>query len=231
LLAIGNSPRFDAVLNANASPWKRHDLTLDIDTLAYITYSKTEEGKTFWPLSTKAPAYMNELYLDEVGRQKIYADSCCGLVLSAREGANYTTGELLLSGIPIVSTPSTGGRSFWLTDTNSLICGSTRDEVALAVAQWRRRCGEETVSRERIRSDFVVRMHEQREAFTATLQEALERSGATESAEEIFAALRDRDELLHSLSFKRSETPSLHPYCGGKGWHSLLMLPDSVGNS
>lgn len=231
LLGTGNHPRFDAVLNANASPWKRHDLTLDIETLAYITYSKTEEGKTFWPLSTKEPAYINETYLDEVGRQKIYADSCCGLVLSAREGANYTTGELLLSGIPIVSTRSTGGRSFWLTDVNSIVCGSTREDVAGAVAQWRRRCSEETVNRKRIRSDFLSRMHEQREAFVAELQEALKRSGATGSAEAIFSELTDRDELLHSVSFKKSETPSLHPYCGGKGWYSLLMLPGSVGNS
>jgi hypothetical protein len=146
-------------------------------------------------------------------------------MISAALGANYATTEFLLSGLPIVSTPSRGGREVWFTDFNSILSDPTCQSVAQAVGEWRRRCMEGQVDRDRIRMDCVTRIRNHRERYIAALQDLLDQEGVCASARQIFDAERDQDRLLHSLSFKPAEAPGRHPYCGGNGWYALSDLP------
>ena len=61
-----------------------------------------------------------------------------GLILSGNtgenkqklnEGANYSTGEYLLSGLPVVTTTSQGGREYWLNSKNSVTCSPSTDSL------------------------------------------------------------------------------------------------------
>ena len=61
-----------------------------------------------------------------------------GLILSGNtgenkqgrfEGANYSTIEYLLSGLPVISTPNQGGRNYWLNSENSVQCEPNIDAV------------------------------------------------------------------------------------------------------
>ena len=45
------------------------------------------------------------------------------------EGANYSSSEYLLCGLPVVSTESSGGRDYWFDDYNSIICKPNEDSV------------------------------------------------------------------------------------------------------
>jgi glycosyltransferase involved in cell wall biosynthesis len=69
----------------------------------------------------------------EVSKSKV------GLILSEMEGACYSSSEYLLSGIPVVSTWSKGGREIWYNDYNSIICNPNEDEVAEAVTEMCKR--------------------------------------------------------------------------------------------
>jgi glycosyltransferase involved in cell wall biosynthesis len=84
-----------------------------------------------------------------------------GLILSAREGACFASSEYLLCGVPVVSTPSKGGRSFWYNDENSLIVdadpGAVLDAAKALLAAPR--------DPHRIRAAHLALMKEQRQAF------------------------------------------------------------------
>jgi len=110
---------YAAVYNAQFLEFKRHYLCSKLKDLILIGYNfespfflKTmeelpfatfanidKEGKTRWLMQNK----VNE----------IYNASCVGLCLSRTEGAMHASMEYLLSGIPIVTTLSTGGRDYY----------------------------------------------------------------------------------------------------------------------
>ncbi len=62
-----------------------------------------------------------------------------GLILSAEEGACYSSSEYLLCGLPVVSTPSRGGRDVFYTPKNSLLVDPTPEDVARGVDEVIRR--------------------------------------------------------------------------------------------
>jgi glycosyltransferase involved in cell wall biosynthesis len=62
--------------------------------------------------------------------------SYCGLILSKIEGVCRASSEYLLTGLPVVSTPSKGGRDVWYDKDNSLIVDPDECQVAEAVAEF-----------------------------------------------------------------------------------------------
>ena len=120
------SIEFDAIYNAQLIPWKRHELSLGIESCAFLFYRDSllrdvasSEAAIMDRHAAAAPGhvFLNaldgagvpiRLPLSEVNRHLNRAS--IGLCLSEREGAMFASTEYLLSGLPIVSTPSTGGR-------------------------------------------------------------------------------------------------------------------------
>jgi len=225
---VARTRRYDAVLNANASRLKRHELAAGVPHLAYITYSRDEQGRLLWPVATFAPEFRNIEYLDERERWTIYDDARCGLVLSAIEGASYATVEFLLTGLPVVSTRSIGGREVWFDERNAILCDDAPAAVAAAVAEWRTRWDRGDVDPVSIRSDCLRRIMEFREQFVRTLQELFDDMGIQVAAKSVFHDLESRDMLLHSVSFQRTDSPHRHPHCQGKGWHRLDAIPGTA---
>lgn len=221
--------RFSAVLNANAGRWKRHELARDVTRLAYVTYSRDASGALEWPVKHFAPAFRNKHYLDEVERSRLYGAADCGLVLSACEGSNYSTIEHLLCGLPVVSTPSIGGRDVWFTPRNSTVCAATPEAVGAAVTAWSSRRLTACVDRVRIRREAIDQMKEHRARFVGVLQDLLDEAGARSSADRIFEDERRADRMIHALSFQRANSPHAHPHCQGKAWYRLDALPFGVG--
>ncbi len=114
---------------------KRHWLTQRLSRLALLD-----------PVNGDAPPAMKQHYRDrpgtafcnderlspeEVGR--IVARSHCGLAFSPLEGFCRASSECLLSGVPVVSTRSTGGRDVWYDRYNSIIVEPDVDAVYEAV--------------------------------------------------------------------------------------------------
>ncbi|MCW2282997.1 glycosyltransferase involved in cell wall biosynthesis [Rhodoblastus acidophilus] len=122
--------QFDAVYNAQLTPWKRHGLAREIPSVAllYHSYSPEQEAYRQGLLQDAPHTYFanHELANPPGGnlpRSTIRAllnRSRVGLCLSEAEGAMYASIEYLLAGLPVVSTHNRGGRDqfmhadYWL---------------------------------------------------------------------------------------------------------------------
>jgi hypothetical protein len=136
---------FDAVYNATLTPVKRHELCRDVESLGLIYHwfadasllSQTQTLERYGAMLPRA-RFLN----NEGGEHRLFGpETVCewvnrarvGLCLSAREGVMLATMEYLLSGIPVVSTPSIGGRDRVLDPRYSLIVEPEASAVAAAV--------------------------------------------------------------------------------------------------
>ena len=120
------SPRFDAVYNAKLAVFKRHSLAALVAQRALVTYV---DGVDMPPAASRA--FFRGLALDGWGVvnplvdglprpispedvNRAYAEARVGLCLSAEEGAMYASVEYMLAGLPVVTTPSRGGREVFI---------------------------------------------------------------------------------------------------------------------
>ena len=60
---------------------------------------------------------------------KYYNESLIAGIFSEVEGACFASSQYLLSGLPIISTKSVGGRDIWYNENNSIICENNEDSV------------------------------------------------------------------------------------------------------
>lgn len=135
---------YDAIYNARLDPFKRHFLAKKIPSLALIYYNMSgQEGidyqaKVFRTIPHAIPLNMASGSYRFLGHPEINAFICrawTSLVLSESEGGNYASVEYLLSGVPVVSTRSTGGRDHFLNPEFCRIVDPNPAKVAAAVQE------------------------------------------------------------------------------------------------
>ena len=140
-----NEPKlYDAIYTARLDQFKRHWLAKDIERLMVVSFGGNLH--TFCPELKHAE--FNKDFLQRAELNKKYNQSYVGLCLSAVEGAMLASYEYLLCGIPIVSTPSLGGRDEFFNDQNSIIVPPEAKEVAKAVEHWKQVAPDPQVIRE-----------------------------------------------------------------------------------
>lgn len=164
--------RFDAIYIARISPFKRHALASRIGSLRMI-------GDPAWKAKEKQ-------YTEEIVREKLkhavwtphvdaknipaeIAAAHCGLCLSQVEGAMFVSIEYLLCGIPIVNTPSIGGRDVLFPDFAVKTVADTPEAVAAAVQEFVRQAPDP----EKIRAAVLEKMKPHRETMHRLLNEAM----------------------------------------------------------
>jgi hypothetical protein len=136
-IAPGAAKQFDAIYNALLRPFKRHELCRDIESLGLIYYflagdqSHRDRVQALLPGAT----FINET--SGQYRSLPHAEVAAwlnrarvGLCLSAAEGAMRAAAEYLFCGIPVVTTPSKGGRDRLLNPMNSITVDPTPEAVA-----------------------------------------------------------------------------------------------------
>ena len=169
-----------AVYNAMFHPIKRHYLAEYIEKLALIF--KMPEPAEFDAIAAKLPRarYVNlsgspgayvwrPLPHEEV--VGIYARSEVGLCLSAVEGAMRVSMEYLMCGLPVVSTPSLGGRDRYFHPDYATVCDPTPTAVAEAV----REAASKPLPRAAIRQRVMVRLRADRADFLAMVNDLIAR--------------------------------------------------------
>lgn len=125
--------KFDALYIAKSEAFKRHALAKDVARLA-ILKSSGPDVADFCPEVSHATANTEILEPQEVAL--FINQAHCTLALSAEEGGMFASFESLLCGIPVVSTPSRGGRDRFYTETNSLISQPDSLSVRQAVDKF-----------------------------------------------------------------------------------------------
>jgi len=172
---IRNEPkRWDAVYIAAAKPYKRLHLARLVDSLQVITYfwpdQRNAEGK--WDLHAFEPAIRHASFNDdwisdteEIARR--VSASRCGLALSRKEGAMLGMMQYLYAGLPVVSTPSLGGRDLFLDPRHSVIVEPTAEAVRDGVREVLRR----NVPPEEVRTATLERVDSERRKLHALCRE------------------------------------------------------------
>lgn len=125
---------YDAIYTAQLLPVKRHWLAKNIERLMVVSYGG--DLHSFCPELKHAD--FNDRFLSRPELARKYNQSNVGLCLSPLEGAVLASCEYLLCGIPVVSTPSKGGRDEFFTPENSIIVPPEPEAVAQAVQQWQK---------------------------------------------------------------------------------------------
>lgn len=180
---------FDAVYNGRISHTKRHYLALDIERLVHITFSIGEvsparAGAFIRRLQVQSPLHQianpivdgitAKLTTPEVNR--VYNQAAVGLCLSAEEGAMYASMEYLLAGLPIVSTPSLGGRDVFFDPDYCMIVEPEPAAIRRAVDRLRDRA----IPREEIRQRTLEKVRAGRLDLTAYLSALKQRLGSSD---------------------------------------------------
>lgn len=183
----GASVEFDAVYNARFVSMKRHELAAAIPRVGYLAYVEGDDGRReeFRALYAAAlarnpgHALLNGLVdglASPMSHEQVNATlarAAVGLVLSRLEGSSYASMEYLLAGLPVVSTPSKGGRDVFFDPEYCIVCEPDPAAVRDAVAELRSR----NIPRELVRARTLAKIQPERQRFLAIADGLIEELG------------------------------------------------------
>lgn len=177
----GEAREFDAIYDARFAKYKRHQLATKVRRLALIHYYAQAGHTTGWALLVRWwmrhanilnrrqswPHPLRPVPMPRAQVAAAYGRAHVGLALSAVEGAMLASIQYLLCGLPVVTTPSRGGRDVFFDDQNSI----TVEPEARAVAAGVREMIARRVDPWAIRARALERVAEHRERFRAYVAE------------------------------------------------------------
>jgi glycosyltransferase involved in cell wall biosynthesis len=193
----GESRPYDAVINSRPFRWKRVYLADLIESLAFIKGKDYTNGEScFWSPWYRTYEYVNLRPISDPKRiVELLNKSKMGLILSGStgddrqgnlEGACFSSSEYLLCGLPVVSTPSEGGRDLWYDENNSIICEPTRIEVFRAHQEMLSRIARGEIDRQAIRERHLDIQREMRMRFVESTRELFRAKGISTDADAVF---------------------------------------------
>jgi glycosyltransferase involved in cell wall biosynthesis len=122
-----------------------------------------------------------------------------GLCLSAVEGQMMASIEYLMAGLPIVSTPSVGGRDYFFDPEYCLIAPddprAIRDAVAALI--------ERNIPRDHIRTKTMQRVERERARFIDWVQGVIDRNGGSENFADRFMRMLRTDGVLPWVTMRQ----------------------------
>ncbi|WP_309741755.1 glycosyltransferase [Chamaesiphon sp. OTE_20_metabat_361] len=160
---------YDAIYTAQLAAFKRLALAKQVDPLMVVSYG----GDLHAYCPELHHADFNREFLPRPELARKYNQAYAGLCLSAQEGAMLASCEYLLCGIPVVSTPSKGGRDQFFSPHNSIIVPPDPDRVAQAVEQWKAAPPDPT----EIRQEVLGKINALRLAYCTYIAKLIDRGG------------------------------------------------------
>lgn len=162
--------KHDAVYAAQLMPFKRIELAREIDKIFVLTYtpgSKVGENNLPDLCPSMKHADYNRTWVDHVGKNRLFNQSKVGLCLSKEEGPMLASLEYMLSGLPVVSTRSKGGRDEYYNKDYCLIVDDNPAAVRKGV--------EELIARQidphYIREKTIEKLNRDRDRYVNLLSE------------------------------------------------------------
>ena len=176
----GMPRKFDAIYNARLTPFKRIELSADLESFACITGGCVSADEDYArqivrQIESKSPQHcftnayrgLDFEYLNTQEVNQALNQAHVGLCLSEAEGAMFASVEYLLAGLPVVSTPNRGGRNHYAHPDFWLEVPATPKDVALGVANLKRR----QIPPEWIREQTLKNLRSDRARFLKLLDE------------------------------------------------------------
>jgi glycosyltransferase involved in cell wall biosynthesis len=154
--------KYDAVYAAQLQKFKRIELAKDIEKLFVLTYTpgkKENDLTSFLPEMGKAD--FNRSWVDYEGKNRILNESRVGLCLSKEEGPMLASLEYMLTGLPVVSTKSDGGRDTYYDPEYCLVVEDNAKAVREGVDQFTSKPG----NPERIRQKTIQKLNQDRDRY------------------------------------------------------------------
>ncbi len=195
---------FDAVYNARLHPDKRVELAAGIDRLCLIYFhdshvSLSEFHAEHARLSALMPkaTFLNRLtdkgceFLPPEAINLALNRSRVGLCLSPVEGQMRASMEYMMAGLPIVSTPSIGGRDYFFDPDYCAIVQPDPRSVGEAVAGLIAR----NIPRDYIRKKTLARVERERERFIVFVQSLIDRGRGRTNFSTRFAELMQNRQI------------------------------------
>lgn len=145
---LENARPFHAVYDARLVPLKRHYLAAQVEELALIHYVVPLVDDMDYARQLEQDFPQAHFFNLEGGTYRLLGhhdlnrclNQCqVGLCLSDAEGAMYASGQYLLSGLGVVSTPSRGGRDCFWDARIAITVEATAEAVRAGVAEMRAR--------------------------------------------------------------------------------------------
>jgi glycosyltransferase involved in cell wall biosynthesis len=183
------SSEFDAIYNAQLVPWKRHELSLAIERCAFLFHRDdssphagiAEDGIIERHRARSGHVFLNTYQPDGQPRRFAPAEvnaalnrACVGLCLSEREGAMFAGTEYLLAGLPVVTTPNTGGRDTYF---DPEFCWTVPPDPR-AVADAVNTLKTKRIPPDHIRAKTLARIGADRQRFLGFLDGLLDEGGS-----------------------------------------------------
>lgn len=193
---------YDAVYDARLSRFKRHELAASVPRLALITYMyQGTVPHDYWlsiePMVSRAHVFNGAVHssefraLNPVEINRALNQCSVGLCLSREEGAMWASVQYLLAGLPVVTTPSLGGRDeFYHADYVDTV-EPTPEAVAAGVEKMRA-C---PVSADDIRRRTLERVSAHRERLIVQIEAIIAEQGPARSFRSEWQAVF-RDKLM-----------------------------------
>jgi hypothetical protein len=166
---LGLPKSYLAVMVTQPAAYKRPWLASEVPGLAIVA------GRPFATHGVDLAAIPHSAYVTDVGAAevcRIINQSEVGLILSEEEGGCFASSEYLMCGIPVVSTPSRGGRDAFYDADHTLIVEPSAADVARGVVELAgRRLDAAQISRRHLDRSMEFRATFAREVLTVALAE------------------------------------------------------------
>jgi glycosyltransferase involved in cell wall biosynthesis len=194
--------RFDAVMVARATLFKRHHLARLVRSCVVVANDfNSGEGifaatppETFQPFTRLKDLTQSQIC-------KVLNESRVGLILSECEGACYAAVEYLLCGLPVVSTPSCGGRDAFFDDYVAVVSPPVEEEVAATVTALVRRLDRGEIRPGEVRARTVSRLHEFRARLSDSILEKGSRKHVPIRPDILFQKVREDSKLSNTMNW------------------------------
>ena len=190
--------RLDAVYDARFATWKRHPLAVELTSIGLLYYDVPQDDPDYAQAIRRDFSHAHFFNHPHSGPYRLLSSraitrslNACrvGLCLSAEEGAMYASVQYLLCGLPIVTTPSRGGRDVFFEDRFVLTVPPEAPAVREGVAELIGR----NLDPDDIRSATLTKVRAHRQTFVELVQEIYHRHGVARTfANEWSRVFRDK---------------------------------------
>ena len=165
---------YDLVIDSAFHNYKNVNIANKIDNTVHIGYFKKDRVEISIPkYGLLANSIKNGEYqhLCKETINNIYNQSLIGGIFSEKEGACFASSQYLLSGLPVISINSVGGRDIWYNKDNSIICQNNEDSVCNTIDIIKKKIHNGEFNNKKIRENHLKQMDEHRNTIINYINE------------------------------------------------------------